>query len=240
MSSIDAERHARLLRAISGSASRIVTVSEHSRQEILEWLACPASFVVNLGQAVDVDEPVEQEVLPFGLCRDGYFLCCGTIEPRKNIARLIAAYMASRTAVPIIFVGSIGSDADGLVQKIESTPGAMWLGRLPRPILIALMNNARALLMPSLAEGFGLPVAEALTLGTPVMTSAGGALAEIAHGAALLVNPDDTASIADGIIRLAREGIIARTQPGGAWAGGQYTIAAFGARLVKFYSGIMA
>ena len=126
---------------------------------------------------------------PEGPAGEGdYVLAVGTLEPRKNLA---AAQEAARRA--------------GVELRVAGSPGwgdvavDGWLGRVSDDELAALYRGARCLVYPSLYEGFGIPVLEAMACGTPVVTSAGGATEEVAGGAAVLVDPHDPAAIAAGI-----------------------------------------
>ena len=112
----------------------------------------------------------------------------GTLEPRKNLRRVAEA--ASRIGAELRVVGARGWGG-------VDTPG--WLGEVSDEELAALYRGARAVVFPSLYEGFGIPVLEAMASGTPVVTSGGGATEEVAGGAAVLVDPLDVASIAAGI-----------------------------------------
>jgi glycosyltransferase involved in cell wall biosynthesis len=116
-------------------------------------------------------------------------LAVGTLEPRKNLRRTIEA--ARRLGVELRIVGDRGW---GGVE-----PGIGWLGRVGDDELAQLYRGARCLVYPSLYEGFGIPVAEALACGTPVVTSRDSAMVEVAQGKAVLVDPEDVASIAAGI-----------------------------------------
>jgi glycosyltransferase involved in cell wall biosynthesis len=105
----------------------------------------------------------------------------------------------------------------------------------------ALIGHARALVMPSLAEGFGIPVAEAMTLGTPVATSDRGALAETAGGAALAVDPLDIAGLAAAIRRLAEEDALCLSlASAGRRNAARFTPARFAERLTRAYAAVMA
>lgn len=190
----------RRLDAILPHADGVVTVSEYSRGEIVRTLGVPPDRVVDAGLGVDLDGSGAGK-LPIGLERDGYYLFHGTAEPRKNLPRIVAAWRASGIARPLVIAGPAGGETG-------VTPGVVRLPYLPRAELTALIAGARALLFPSLAEGFGLPVAEAMALGAPVLTAAGGALEETAGGAALLVPPEDVGAIAAGIARLDRDDLL--------------------------------
>lgn len=141
-----------------------------------------------------------------------YFLCIATIEPRKNHRLLFAAWerLAARlgTAAPrLVLVGQTGPMSGDLLAPIAASPALRRLvERHPRCAdshLAGLMQGARAVLMPSLAEGFGLPFVEALQAGTPVIASDLPVFREIAQGAALLLDPADPARWAEAIAEAA-------------------------------------
>jgi glycosyltransferase involved in cell wall biosynthesis len=117
-----------------------------------------------------------------------YVLAVATLEPRKNLRRIADA--AARVGAELRVVGARGW---GGVE----TPG--WVGEVSDGELAGLYRGARAFVFPSLYEGFGIPVLEAMACGAPVVTSRGGATEEVAGGAAVLVDPLDVAAIAAGI-----------------------------------------
>lgn len=199
---IDRKRYQRLLNQLGKSAASLITVSNAARDQILGSLRCAPSFVVNCGLAVETD-PVDQSVLPGRLTQGGYMLVCGTVEIRKNIASVLTAYNRSGIALPLVIAGPDGWGGHDISTMIAETPGAIRLPYLHRNVIRTLIHNARALIMPSLAEGFGLPVAEAMALGTPVVTSNRGALAETAGDAALTIDPLDVTALAAALRRLA-------------------------------------
>ena len=206
LSPVSPARLRRLLRGVGRAAAHVVTVSEASRMAILAATGWPGDRVTCTLQSVSVlrDTPNREAIRTaahaHGLEPGCYFLCCGAVEPRKNIARLIEAHRASGVPTPLVLAGPDGWRA------AEALRGAGPLVRrvpwLPRPGLVALMAGAKAVLMPSLAEGFGLSVAEAMALGVPALASHGGALAEVAGGAALLADPLDVRALAEAIAAL--------------------------------------
>ncbi len=138
-----------------------------------------------------------------------YLLCVGTLEPRKNLVRTVRAYAALPAVVrerfPLVVVGAIGWQESDIVAELEplSRKGQVRvLNYVDDEGLALLYAGARAVLYASLYEGFGLPIAEAMASGSPVLASNVGCMREIAEGAGLLVDPRDVSSIADGIRRL--------------------------------------
>ncbi len=168
---------------VARAARRVIAVSEFTRGEIVELLGVPADRLRVIPNAVG--EPFGRE----GPAATGdYVLAVGTLEPRKNLAA--AQQAAGRLGVELKVVGAQGwggVEVDG------------WLGRISDEELAALYRGARCLVYPSLYEGFGIPVLEAMACGTPVVTSTGGATEEVAGGAAVLVDPHDPTAIAAGI-----------------------------------------
>lgn len=123
-----------------------------------------------------------------------FVLYVGTVEPRKNLSRLARANSALADQLPLVVAGAPGWGEAG-----NGEPGARFLGFVPDRDLAALYASATVFAYPSLEEGFGLPVAEAMAYGLPVVTSRGTATEEIAGGAAVLVDPADVESIRDGL-----------------------------------------
>jgi glycosyltransferase involved in cell wall biosynthesis len=209
-------RHRAILGGVLSVADHIVTVSETSRRAIIDEFSYPPEKVTNTyqpGRMAGSDlVTLEQASLP-SLTRRGFYVAIGTIEKRKNIGRLIQAYLASGTQSPLVLAGPDGWQAEtelapangyriGIDKAAGDGPGILSLGYVSAVVIQALLQNARALLFPSLAEGFGLPIVEAMAVGTPVMTSRGGATGEIADDAALLVDPLNVTDMAAGIAAL--------------------------------------
>jgi glycosyltransferase involved in cell wall biosynthesis len=213
----------RLLTALARTADHIVTVSEYSRRDIIEYLGIDERRVTNTYQAVDIpagllarsDDDVADDLAKlFGLEFGGYFLFYGAIEPKKNVARLVDAYAASGSKLPLILAGGGGWQNRADLRKIRDERFINFridgdivrrqrqvrrLEYLPRDQLITLIRGARALLFPSIYEGFGLPVIEAMAIGTPVVTSTASSLPEVAGDSALLVDPYSVDDIARAI-----------------------------------------
>lgn len=237
---IDGARHRRLLNRLRPFADRIVTVSEAARQDLVRSLGWPSEFITDLGLAA---EPREEEIgsLPAGLIRQRFLLFCGQIEPRKNLARLIAAYAGSGIAMPLVLVGPDGWRAQSILREAGAVPNIVRFPYLDRATLLGLIAGARALLLPSLAEGFGLPVAEAMALGTPVLISRDPALVEVSQQAALSVDGEDIDALRRALIRLANEdGLCADLSRLGLARASALGISRFAERLEGFYASLVA
>lgn len=240
LSPVDSGRHRRLLLKIAASADKIVTVSRAARDAIVDALGCPGPFIVDCSQTVDATQP-PPGTLPAGLTSGNFLLICGSVEPRKNIAAAILAYRQSRVAIPLVIAGPNGWRAGELAPLIQDSVGVIRLEYCDTQAMRRLIANARALLMPSLAEGFGLPVAEAMALGTPVMTSDGGALAETAGDAALLVDPHDVGQMAAAIHHLVTDAALrSRLVVAGSENAARFSPENFTRRLSDLYSGLVA
>jgi glycosyltransferase involved in cell wall biosynthesis len=213
----------RLLRKIAAEADHIVTVSEHSKRDIVQLLGVEEERVTNTYEAVEfprelVERPddlvAEQLHGSYGLDFQEYLLFYGALEPKKNVGRLIDAYLLSAVDMPLVITGSGGWGNRNEAKMIEDLQsGGRMQGRrrvyhfeyASIAMLVTLIRGARAVLFPSLYEGFGLPVLEAMLLGTPVVTSRASSLPEIAGDAALYVNPYDTDAIAQAIKTIAAD-----------------------------------
>jgi glycosyltransferase involved in cell wall biosynthesis len=219
-------RYYRMLRVLRRSADHFVTVSETSKKDIVNLLGIKEERVTNTYQSVSVPpryanktpDVVQREIEgTFDLTYKGYMLFFGAIEPKKNIGRLLEAYLSSNIATPLVIVGKMAWKSDQELQLLNddvvryleqegnrtiTRKRIYHLDYAPYPLLVSLIKGAKAVLFPSLYEGFGLPVVEAMALGTPALTSTGGSMPEVAGDAALLVDPYNVAEIAQGIIAL--------------------------------------
>lgn len=129
-----------------------------------------------------------------------YLLSVGTLEPRKNLPRLIEAHRNLGADVPpLVVAGSVGWGRDDVRARPSANDRVTFVGHVADADLPAVYSGASVLCYPSLMEGFGLPILEAMSQGTPVVTSVGTSTEEVAGGAAVLVDPHSVSSIADGI-----------------------------------------
>jgi len=190
----------RVVPRVLAAARRIIAVSDFTRRELVDVLNVPDEKIRVVPNGVD------DEFTSDGPAADGeYVLAVGTLEPRKNLPRLVEA--ARRTDVELRVVGARGW---GGVQVGGN--GVRWLGEVSDAELARLYRGARCVAYASVYEGFGIPVLEAMACGTPVVTSRGTAMAEIADGAAVLVDPSDPVELAAGIERATaeRDALVAR------------------------------
>lgn len=207
-------------------AATVLVISEKTRIDLLDWYHVPGlddkTKVIPLGVSTSV--PVGP--LPEGL-EPGFILAVGTVEPRKNYPRLLAAYRRLRSgmlAPPLVIAGRPGWAYGDTVERIRKEPGVRYLGHVDEPTLSALYESAAVLAFPSLYEGFGLPLLEAMARGLPSVVSNAGALPELAGDAAILVDPEDVASIEVGIEKgLSDRALRARLSSAGKERAAQFT-----------------
>jgi len=205
--------YATTLRLIAESAAHIVTISEWSRADIIRILGLPPERVTNtwLGVAPDAAalalSPAAlaaRLMAGFGLHPQAYFLFYAAIEPRKNLRRLIEAYLSTNITAPLIIAGKKAWLWEGELAALAGRESrhhgrVRLLGHVPRPDLMALVRGARAVCFPSLYEGFGLPAMEAMALGTPVLTSTASCMPEIVADAALCADPRSVEALAEAL-----------------------------------------
>jgi glycosyltransferase involved in cell wall biosynthesis len=217
----DKSYHERLLRACIASADHVLTVSNTSRADLLDYLDLAPNFVSAIHQAVTgpfsaaAEPEVETRRLRalFDLEPQGYFLFYGAIEPKKNVGRLIEAYLDAPIDKPLVIAGPAAWRWEEELRLLGSAHGkplaragmVRRIDHLPAEHLALLLRSARALVFPSLYEGFGLPPVEAMQAGVPVIAGAGGALPEILDGAGLMVDPYDTGAIGRAMTAVDRD-----------------------------------
>lgn len=188
-------------------AQLCICVSEHTRRQLLDRFVLVPERCVVVPNSLD---PLFGEK-PAGAPHPGtpegeYLLTVGTIEPRKNVARLLTAFAATDLPHRLVLAGRPGHDSAALLAQARALGDrVVVLHGLDDDQLRHLYRGARGLVFPSSEEGFGIPILEAMQCDIPVLTSNVSAMPEVAGDAALLVDPTDVAAIRDGIVRLATD-----------------------------------
>ncbi|WP_288129621.1 glycosyltransferase family 1 protein [Microbulbifer sp.] len=179
------------------AADAVIAVSESTANEVRQSFPGCSSKVKVIHEAPFLDSS------DIPTSAGDYFLFVGTIEPRKNLSRLLRAYSLYRSQVqrplPLKICGGKGwglPELESLIKREGLDENVEVLGYVDDEELPGLYRDARALLMPSLYEGFGLPIVEAFSQGTPVMTSNRGAMEEVAGEAGVLVDPESIEEMA--------------------------------------------
>jgi glycosyltransferase involved in cell wall biosynthesis len=209
-------------------ADAIIAISESTKQDIIRFLGIEAEriHVVYAGVSPEFkplpEDVVEKTVAKWELVPKTYILHVGTIEPRKNLVKLIEAYDAvwrkrPLTTPKLILAGAAGwffKEVFATIEDLGLEEQVVYVGRVDDVDLPALYNGALFFVYPSLYEGFGMPPLEAMACGIPVLTSNGSSLPEVVGDAGILVEPDNIQSIAEGLSllledsqELARKGI---------------------------------
>jgi len=193
-------------------AARVIAVSENTRRELIDWLALPPERIVTVPNGVSEEFSLaapaavaafrQQRHLPAR-----FILFLGTLEPRKNVARLIEAFSRARLGADtyLVIAGSKGWYYEQIfaqVAALAQRSSIIFPGFIPAEQLPWWYRAATVFVYPSLYEGFGLPVLEAMASGTAVITSNTSSLPEVVGDAAILVDPTDVDALAAAMVRL--------------------------------------
>jgi glycosyltransferase involved in cell wall biosynthesis len=188
-------------------ADRVIAVSAHTAKDLLKEMPFAQGKVRSIPLGVSLLAPVtsRESLVSLGL-EEPYFLFVGTLEPRKNLARLMEAFsrlpdsLKLRAVLAIAGGAGWGSvDVAKLAEKFGVQDRVRVLGYVSEEQLAALYTHALFLAMPSLYEGFGLPLIEAMSRGTPILTSNCASMPEVAGDAGILVDPHDVSAITQGL-----------------------------------------
>jgi len=212
------KRFGRDMRRVTEAADAIITDTEATKANIVSALGAPEEKVVAIYEApeecyrpIDADEACRTLRERYQIEKP-YFLFVGTVQPRKNVANIIAAFdeLKQRTDLPheLLIVGKLGWGYEpALAARDRAKAGAAvrFLDYAPQADLVHLYNATAALVWPSFYEGIGLPLLEAMACGAPVITSGRGSMRETVGDAALLVDPNAPEAIADAMERVATD-----------------------------------
>ena len=195
--------------AIKGS-KKVIAISKNTKKDIIEVCKVESQKLKVVYPGLTKFSQIAEH-LPKGLSPKKYILFVGTIEPRKNLKNLVAAYdllgVKLQGKYPLVVAGAIGWNTDG----VEKDKKIKYLGRVSDEVLAKLYKEAAVFVYPSIYEGFGLPILEAMQAGIPVITSNRSSTSEAAGTAGVLINPDDPKSIRGGL-QAVLEGKISRSQ----------------------------
>jgi glycosyltransferase involved in cell wall biosynthesis len=199
-------RFAAQARAAAERSDLIIAVSRFTARQVKELLKV---------------EPARIRVIPHGtrspslhptsINREQMILFVGAIQRRKNVVRLVEAFEGVASSWKLVLAGSFGFGAEEAIERIEQSPrknDIQVLGYVPEPVLEDLYRRASVFAFPSLDEGFGMPLLDAMARGVPVLTSNVSAMPEVTGDAAWLVNPTDVASISEGLLKLTNDGAL--------------------------------
>ena len=198
------ERFAAQARAAAERSDLIVTVSAFTGRQIEQLLHVEPSRI-RVIQHGTRPVPASAETKS----REPLVLSVGAIQRRKNIARLVEAFEHLGSEWRLVLAGSFGFQSEQVRERVQSSPrrqDIQVLGYIPDSHLEELYQRASIFAFPSLDEGFGMPILDAMARGVPVLTSNISAMPEVAGDAALLVDPTDVDAIANGLRRLANQG----------------------------------
>lgn len=216
----------RLYPVTARRAGMVLTISDFSRQAIVSRYGVAPDRIAyaHLAPGEDfapVTDPRRLAAMRrrLGLPEGPYILYLGRMEPRKNLPTLVAAHRLLRrrlgaSAPALVLAGGKDRLFAAFHERLRregSIEGVFFTGSVPPRELAALFGGAAAFAYPSFGEGFGLPVVEAMACGTPVVASTAPAVPEAAGGAALLVDPADTAGLAEALWRVVTDAALAET-----------------------------
>ena len=234
-----------LARDAAARSDLIIGISAFTAHQVAELLNYPSERIRVVPHGVDPPTPMTAGEVEAFVHKRGWrdrcvFLHVGAIQTRKNIARLVEAFEQLPGEPLLVLAGGAGFGAAAIEDRIAASPARkriISLGYVDGPTKALLYRAASSLAFPSLDEGFGLPVLEAMAAGLPVLTSNRSALPEVAGDAALLVDPLDVDAIREGLARLAQdEGLRARLAALGLQRAGALTWRAAAARTWQAYT----
>ena len=191
----------------AASSQRVITVSTSSATDVMRAFAVPARRLAVIPHGIDharfhPDTDGDEAVLAPLRLPERFVLYLGNLEPRKNVGALLRSFedpRLRRDGVPLIVAGRPAWGAREVLKAIDRAPAVRYLGGVPEHLVAPLMRRATVFAFPSLYEGFGFPVLEAMACGTPVVCSDRGSLSEVAGTAARIADPLDSQHLAAAI-----------------------------------------
>ncbi len=203
------KKYTRQVKANAHRAKKIIAISRSTKQDIIQFLGIPPEKISVIYPAADpvfkkIDHP-QSRVLQKFKTQKPYIMSVGTIEPRKNYPLLIHAFGAIKPRFPqlkLVIVGRTGWKSEPSYKAWEDSPYKQdihFLGRAEDQDLVHLYNQAQAFVYPTLFEGFGLPLLEAMHCGAPVVASHTSSVPEVVGQAGLLVTPNDSGQLSEAM-----------------------------------------
>lgn len=205
---------------------RIICISEYAAKDVVQHFGIPENKIDIIYHGIDqkIFQPVDTEIMrstldKYNLQSKQYILHVSTLQPRKNQLRILEAYeklpKSMKEEYPLVIVGKNGwgcDDVVGKLQQLEKKNTAKWLNNITDEELFAIYQGSTCFVFPSLYEGFGFPILEAMASNTPVITSNIGAMKEIAgEGNAYLVNPYDVDELSNAMKELLKNTLLRNT-----------------------------
>lgn len=249
----DRNKFMRLHQQAVKKADHIAVVSEKTRQDVLRILGVSEKRVTNTYQTFHLPDSFNKEKLSVEIELDSmlslgwkeYFLHFGAIEPKKNLGRIVEAYLSSGIKTPLVVVGGRGwlrEDELALLEQYRrdsqlNDKKIRFYEYMSHDMLISLIRGAKATVFPSLYEGFGLPILESMALSTAVITSTAGALPEVAGDAAIIVDPLDVQALARALLAIDSDEALRRElENRGRIQASRFSPEAYQARLLDLYA----
>ncbi len=201
------------------SATKLIAVSESTKNDLISTINLPSKNIqviyeaTNLKQNISINLDTKRDILnKFDIKDREYFIFIGTIQPRKNLERVIKAFKAfldiSGSNTKLVLAGSKGwlsEDIYLLPKSLSIEKNIIFTGRVSEQELEVLLSSGLALVYPSLFEGFGLPILEAFARNLPVITSNSSSMPEVAGNAAILVDPEKTEQILEAMLKISSD-----------------------------------
>jgi glycosyltransferase involved in cell wall biosynthesis len=203
-----------MMRWSARHADRLIAISESTRSDIIRILGVSPDRVVAVPLAADAEfrplppARVTTVCTDYGVVAGRYVCYVGVLEPRKNLPLLLQAYAAlprELQAMPLVIAGKKGWMYHEILERVTALglgDRVLFVGHVPQDRLPALYNGARAVVYPSIYEGFGLPVLEAMQCGVPVISTTSSSIPEVAGEGALLVGPADVVGLTSALIKV--------------------------------------